>query len=127
MYIEVMRITALLLMISLLITTSGNVVITMAFYLNQAYIASEFCVKREIKDNTCQGTCYLTEKFEQNNQNEPTEIPLAVLLDQSIQILAIINTFATLHYSQEDCEYILQDYFHQTNDFVTDVFHPPKG
>lgn len=47
-----------------------------SFELNREYFAQVLCVKRTIKNNTCQGTCQLNKKLqalENDKSDEPSE------------------------------------------------------
>ena len=44
--------------------------IVVSFKINQENIANVLCVKKEIKDNTCQGKCYLKKQLIKADEEE---------------------------------------------------------
>ena len=62
------------------------------FEFNRAYIASELCVQREIKNNCCQGKCYLRKQMQREQQRER---PLANLLSEQLQLTQLQPTTST--------------------------------
>jgi hypothetical protein len=57
----------------LLFSSFSNAIIYLNFKANQAEIAATLCVKKEIKDNTCKGTCYLAKQLKKAAEQEKKE------------------------------------------------------
>ena len=49
---------------------SSKSLILFNFILNQKEIAATLCVKKEIPNNCCQGSCHLTKQLETQKENE---------------------------------------------------------
>lgn len=57
----------------LLLPSFGNVVVYLTFKVNQDEIAKTLCVKREVKNNSCSGKCYLTKQLKKAAEKEKQE------------------------------------------------------
>jgi hypothetical protein len=103
-------------------------VIYIDFQLNRAFIAKNLCVKKEVKNNCCQGSCQLRKRLKESNtpkNNQKTsrskrefEQLLFAEMPSKISVFpnAVVNASTTFHYGKrltERCE----------NSF----FHPPIG
>ena len=64
------------------------------FEINRAYIASDLCVQRDVKNNTCQGKCYLRKQMQRQQQRER---PLANLIAEQLQLTQLQPSHATAH------------------------------
>jgi len=64
------RVLAILVVSLLLFQISSKSLILFNFILNQKEIAATLCVKKEIPNNCCQGSCHLTKQLETQKENE---------------------------------------------------------
>jgi hypothetical protein len=86
--------------------------IVVSFKINQESIAKTLCVKKEVKNNTCQGKCHLKKQLDKADKEEQKQTP--------------INTKEKVEVFYESC--ILGKYksdFYASS-FITDIFRPPK-
>ncbi len=61
---------AILLTIVILTQSFSKAIIVMQFNINRAYIAENLCVKKDIAENTCQGSCQLKKEMEKESNKE---------------------------------------------------------
>ena len=63
------------LFISLVVLFSSfnNALVFITFKVNQKEIAQNLCVKKEIKNNTCKGQCYLAKQLKKAAEKEQKE------------------------------------------------------
>lgn len=98
------------------------------YSLFKGYIAKNLCVKKEIKNNCCQGKCFLRKqmKMTDENSNGNTKninnkknqiIEVIEFIGSSIAVLIPTEQTQRLYYCSESTE------IHR---FASDVFVPPK-
>lgn len=109
----------------LLFASFSNAIIYLNFKANQAEIAATLCVKKEIKDNTCKGTCYLAKQLKKAAEQEKKE---SNLLKEKQEM---VYTFSTTEYVVESFGNItlkrlpLFDYSEKPISVSNAIFHPP--
>ena len=74
------RIQIWVLIVLLLAQPFGMTWVYLSFRLNQAYIAKNLCVQKDVKGNKCQGCCHLKKKLHETEQQENTNLPPAAKL-----------------------------------------------
>lgn len=120
-----MRIFSFFILLSIVIQSSGSLVILINFKMHQAYIARVQCEKKDIPQNSCKGNCQLTKKLNEQQETEkqlpPTNLREFVLyhckstyLLPDINFHTIAETLFVFHNSIEIAGYL------------ADVFHPPS-
>ncbi len=57
----------------LLIPSLGNVIIYLNFKVHQEEIAKNLCIQREMKDNKCNGQCFLSKQLKKEAEKEKHE------------------------------------------------------
>ena len=57
----------------LLIPSLGNVIIYLNFKVHQEEIVKNLCVQREMKDNKCNGQCFLSKQLKKEAEKEKHE------------------------------------------------------
>ncbi|HEY4628127.1 MAG TPA: hypothetical protein VIH02_02470, partial [Flavobacterium sp.] len=57
----------------LLLPSFGNVVIYLTFKINQDEISKTLCIKKEVKNNSCNGKCYLAKQLKKAAEKEKQE------------------------------------------------------
>lgn len=113
-------------MLSILLQSTGRMVILINFKINQAYIASVLCENKEKPELKCDGKCQLNKKMAEQEETEkqlPPQIKLKELnlfINKSKQVLCksestIIHTF----------QIITQP--HLCNGFSKAIFQPPDS
>jgi hypothetical protein len=56
--------------------------IYVSFKINQDNIAKALCVKKEVKNNGCQGKCHLKKQLEKSDEEEQKQAPTTAFLIQ---------------------------------------------
>ena len=56
--------------------TSGKTALLINFELRRDYFAKELCVKKDIPDNCCKGSCQLTKEIKEQDERETKSFPL---------------------------------------------------
>lgn len=106
----------------------SKVWIVVYFKFNQENIAITLCVKKEIKNNTCQGKCHLKKQLEKADEEEQKQSPKNT--KEKVEVLYC--HFAKPYDLFKLCDTYLsklnvgyENSFH-TSTFITDIFRPPK-
>ncbi len=99
-----------------------------SFKINQDSIAKTLCVKKEIKNNGCQGKCQLMKKLKQADNAEQKQFPeylterLELIFCQtpifSITHTPIVFTEVKQSFANYNVDYI--------SSFFLNIFRPPK-
>jgi hypothetical protein len=118
---------AILLTIVILTQSFSKAIIVMHFNLNRAYIAANLCVKKDIAENTCQGSCQLKKEMEkERNQEQKTDNNKNT---NTIQLFCIDNNVDLNQFFSDNatsnCKHYLNNLPPQPE--LSGVFHPPRG
>jgi len=124
-----MRLISVTVLIFLLLAQPfGMTWIYVSFKLNQATIAKDLCIQKEIKGNKCQGCCQLKKQLKKSDQAEQKELPKS-------QRVKGESPFCSRHLHSRDNSFIPQQkeetYFIRNNwiqnlSVIVEIFHPPK-
>ena len=123
------RIFAALLLIVMAFNIGRYQVPYLEYYLFKDYIAKNLCVKKDVKNNCCQGKCFLekqkkladdstnatTSNSENSKKISSDQLIDCVLLDSEASIKSITKT----HYTISNVRIITH--------FFSDVFVPPQS
>jgi hypothetical protein len=102
--------------------------IYVSFKINQDKIAKTLCVKKEIKNNCCQGKCHLKKQLEKADEEEQKQAPTNT--KEKIELLYC--------YQEKPFDFKKYNFFYEklsigkykldfyTTSFITDIFRPPK-
>lgn len=118
---------AILFTIVILTQSFSKAIIVMQFNVNRAYIAENLCVKKDIAENTCQGSCQLKKEMEQeSNKEQKTDNNKN---STSFQLFCIdnnpdLNQFIS-EYTTTNTNYYLNNLPPQPA--LGSIFHPPRG
>lgn len=64
------KIAAILLIVAILVQSTSQVWITVAFTINQDYIAANLCINRFEAIPLCKGACYLEKQLNEDRQQQ---------------------------------------------------------
>ena len=64
------QITTFILALLIFLQPFSKIWIVVSFKINQDSIAKTLCVKKEVKNNTCQGKCHLKKQLDKANEEE---------------------------------------------------------
>lgn len=102
--------------------------IYVSFKINQDKIAKTLCVKKEVKNNGCQGKCHLKKQLDKADENEQKQAPTN--LKEKYEVL-----YCDYHRAMDlrKLSLLLERQILNTNNadffassFITDIFRPPK-
>ena len=116
---------AIAISLVLLFSSFSNANIYLNFKVNQAEIAATLCIKKEIKDNTCKGKCYLAKQLKKAAEQEKKE---SNLLKEKQEM---VYTFSTTEYTIQSFgdaslnTLFLSDYSDKPISVSNAIFHPP--
>lgn len=109
----------------LLLPSFGNVVVYLTFKINQDEIAKTLCIKKEVKNNTCNGKCYLAKQLKKAAEKEKQES--SDLKERQ----ELVYTQITSEYSFtpilaiEKARMIISHYCEKSKSVSFSIFHPP--
>jgi hypothetical protein len=102
--------------------------IVVSFKFNQESIAKTLCVKKEIKNNTCQGKCHLKKQLDKAGEEEQKQAPTNT--KEKVEVLYC--------YTQTSFDFLKQTIFYEEkslgnhnsgfyiSSYIKDIFRPPK-
>ncbi|WP_051295995.1 hypothetical protein [Eisenibacter elegans] len=120
--------TTIILALLIFLQPFSKIWIVVSFKFNQESIAKTLCVKKEIKNNTCQGKCYLKKQLDKADEKEQKQAPTnqkekyEVLYCYFSKPYDFIK-YADIYLSKLNAAY--DNSFH-TSSYIKDIFRPPK-
>ncbi|CAD0002339.1 hypothetical protein [Flavobacterium salmonis] len=117
-------ITLFILML-LVFQNAGSIWIIGDFYINQDYIAKNFCINRFDAVPICNGKCYLENKLKENEKQEQkfptvTYKELQLFLQTQVQF-----SFTVVRFVLKKKHPMLQ-MSNQKSNYVFSIYHPPR-
>lgn len=64
-----------ILLLVMIFETSGKTALLINFELHRDYFAKELCIKKDIPDNCCKGSCQLTKEIKEQDERESKSFP----------------------------------------------------
>jgi len=122
------QVTTILLALLIFLQPFSKVWIYVSFTINQDSIAKTLCVKKEIKNNTCQGKCHLKKQLDKADKEEQNQAPTTT--KEKVEVLYCQNQKAfdfikqTVFYENHSFSNYSSDFY--TSSYITDIFRPPK-
>ena len=122
------QVTTYILVLLIFLQPFSKVWIYVSFKVNQDSIAKTLCVKKDIKNNCCQGKCHLKKQLEQADKEEQKQTPQN--LKEKVEVLFCQNQTpfdflkAVLFYENQSLGNYACDFY--SSSFITDIFRPPK-
>jgi len=117
------KLTALLLLISVVGSSFNKAIILLDYSINKSYIAAELCEKRNIPKSCCQGKCYLKKQL-QKDEDGKNASSTARADEISIQWFCEELSSDSYFFPEKEvpfCDYLFKPY----STASTAVFHPP--
>lgn len=122
------KVTTYILTLLIFLQLFSKTWIVVSFKINQDKIAKTLCVKKEIKNNSCQGKCHLKKQLEQADEEEQKQAPtnteekLEILYCQTHTSFSFLK--ATFFCENQALRNYKYDFY--SSSFITDIFRPPK-
>jgi hypothetical protein len=114
---------AFLLIFCIWLHNFSQTAIVLAFQVNQKYVAEYLCVKRTVKNNCCQGKCYLNKKI----ADEKAAQKLVDFLKEKAALIYVLVPF----FNYQKVVFELSLTFIQAIDssyyqYYASILHPPS-
>jgi hypothetical protein len=112
-----------ILLFVMIFETSGKTMLLLSFEMNRDFIAKELCVKKDIPDNCCKGSCQLTREMKEQDDRESKSFP-------SLQVKSELLFFETkeskLHFYMASLFVPFHDFIvREDNGHTTELMKPP--
>ena len=111
--------------ILLLLPSFSNVIIYLNFKANQDKIAKTLCIQKEMKNNKCNGNCYLSKQLKKEAEKEKQESSNL----KEKQELVYTQTLFTYNFSFntiiEKTRIRISTYCEKPKSIAFSIFHPP--
>lgn len=113
--------------ISLLILLSSfsNAFVYLNFKLNQKEIAATLCIKKEIKNNGCNGKCYLAKQLKKEAEKEKKEAEILKEKQEVLYSFSYPNYNITTLFKSTQKKNIFITTNSKTKTFTASHFRPP--
>jgi hypothetical protein len=102
--------------------------IYVSFKINQDSIAKTLCVKKEVKNNGCQGKCHLKKQLENADKEEQKQAPTNTKDKVEVWFCHQQKPFdfkkQNSYYEKQSTGKYKPDFY--VTSFITDIFRPPK-
>lgn len=125
---ELKLVTTYILVLLIFLQPFSKIWIVVSFKINQDSIAKTLCVKKEVKNNTCQGKCHLKKQLDKADEEEQKQSP--TIKKERLEVLYCYykNPFNFLKYSVTYLSKLNASYENEfySSSFAADIFHPPK-
>lgn len=109
----------------LLLPSFGNVVIYLTFKVNQDEISKTLCVKKEVKNNTCNGKCYLAKQLKKAAEKEKQESSSVKEKQELVYTQTASNYNFTPITTIEKTRMMVSRYCEKSKSIAVSIFHPP--
>lgn len=115
---------AIALSFILMVNCFMKLIILADFHVNRQYIASHYCVNRNIKESDCKGHCYLNKNLNQEKKDSKSPIAKTRITEESLECIST-NLFNYIKTISQKPFLIFQEDFLQS--FLSKIFRPPKN
>lgn len=116
---------SIVISILLLIPTFSNVFVYLNFKINQDEIAKTLCVKKEIKNNTCNGKCFLAKQLKKAADKEKKEMDLLKVKQEVVYTHTFSKYSLTPVFDVEKIRLLVARACKKTKSISFTIFHPP--
>ncbi|MBO9698937.1 MAG: hypothetical protein J7604_01945 [Sporocytophaga sp.] len=114
---------AIALSFLLLLNCFMKLIILADFHINRQYIASHYCMNRNIKGSDCKGHCYLNKSLNQEKKDSKSPVAKTKITEESFECISF-NLFNCIKKVSQKPRLIYQEDFLQS--FPDKIFRPPK-
>ncbi|PWA10779.1 hypothetical protein DB891_02825 [Flavobacterium laiguense] len=109
----------------MLLPSFSNVIVYLNFKANQDEIAKTLCIQKEMKNNKCNGNCYLSKQLKKEAEKEKQESSNL----REKQELVYTQTLLTYNFSSntiiEKTRIRISMYREKPKSIAFSIFHPP--
>lgn len=118
------HIFSILLILSILTFQFSELLIYVAFKIEQDYIAQNLCIEKDVEDSSCKGCCHLIKKLNEQ-QDHKNELPPVQTEKMNISFYTQECEKRTLLVISSIKLWVKQQMEYQFLPYYT-IFHPPK-
>jgi hypothetical protein len=118
-------IVAIFLILAILTESVSRSIIVIDFEMNRDYFAKELCVKKDIPDNCCKGSCALKKELKQEDEREKS--PATGISIKHEIVYFIQDQFCFNFYRNESTVQIAMFVKPVKSGFAGVIFRPPLG
>jgi hypothetical protein len=122
------QVTTIILALLIFLHPFSKVFIYVSFKINQDVIAKTLCVKKEIKNNCCQGKCHLKKQLDKADEEEQKQAPTNTKEKLEVLYCSIQKPFdflkQTVFYKKQSLGNYNTGFY--ISSFISDIFRPPK-
>lgn len=122
------KLTAILLASLIIIVPMSNVVIYLAFKINQSVIAEVLCINKNQPSLHCDGKCYLKEKLAESNDKKNQSSPFKHMED-TMRITFFHHPLESLFLRsrEEKCRHCFEYAGLSSTIYLNPFLHPPES
>jgi hypothetical protein len=122
------QVTTIILALLIFLQPFSKIWIVVSFKFNQESIAKTLCVKKEIKNNTCQGKCHLKKQLDKADEEEQKQTPTNTKEKVEVLYYHLQTPFyffkQTIFYEKQSLGNYNTGFY--ISSFISDIFRPPK-
>jgi hypothetical protein len=101
------------------------VVIYLTFKANQAEIAKTLCVKKEVKNNSCNGKCYLAKQLKKAAEKEKEPSTRLSEKQELVYTQTVLEYNFTPIVTIDKKRMLVSHYCEKPKSVSVSIFHPP--
>jgi hypothetical protein len=116
---------SILISILLLLPSFSNVFVYIEFKVNQEEIAKTLCIQKEMKDNKCNGNCYLSKQLKKEAEKENQESSNLREKQELVYTQTILTYTFTSNTVIEKTRIMVSQYCAKPKSVAFSIFHPP--
>lgn len=116
--------TAILLLLSLLMVNFSNAFVFAGFEMNEKYIAAELCVNKDKPQLHCNGKCYLMKKLKQAQDKEQKQERHSQ--KTPVQEAIVVNILEFKQYPFGEIHFHIPLSTGMPQSGLNAIFHPPQ-
>lgn len=112
-----------ILLLVMIFETSGKTALLINFELHRDYFAKVLCVKKDIPDNCCKGSCQLTKEIKEQDERESKSFPA---LQVKSELLFFETKESKLHFFMAASDLSYGEFYSSLKSGHTgDIIKPP--
>lgn len=109
----------------LLIPSIGNVIIYLNFKVHQDEIAKTLCIQREMKENKCNGQCFLSKQLKKEAEKEKHETENLKEKQELVYLPSYSEHNLTTSISIRKVRILISHHCEKPKSTQIGIFHPP--
>jgi hypothetical protein len=111
--------------ILLLLPSFSNVIIYLNFKANQDKIAKTLCIQKEMKNNQCNGNCYLSKQLKKEAEKEKQESSNLREKQELVYTQTLLSYNFSCNTTIQKAKIRISTYCEKPKSIAFSIFHPP--